>query len=88
MNRPLRQVVLAYLCCVLLACAYVPWEAQPAIPAVSAGWLTYDFLWQPPQTFGYRHQLARGRLLLEVASLTVILLAAACRLRGDGETNG
>jgi hypothetical protein len=80
MNRPLRQVLFAYFLCMLLACVYVPWAARPEIPTVTANGLSYSLLWRPPHTFGYRHELATGRILREIASLTAVLLLAACRL--------
>ncbi|MFA5517401.1 MAG: hypothetical protein WDA20_14075, partial [Desulfuromonadales bacterium] len=74
MNRPLRQVFIAYAACVAVACIYVPWLAQPNIPAVAEAHRHYDLLWSRPRTVGYRHAVDTGRILLEVASLSVVLL--------------
>lgn len=83
MKRPLRKVLFAYVVCVLLAGMYVPWEAR-STRAVTAGGLSYSLLWHPPQTVGYRHELATRRILLEVVSLTAVLLLALYRLGGKG----
>jgi hypothetical protein len=83
MNRHLRQTFLAYLLTLLITLVYVPWYGHPQEPWTLTPCVRYAPAWNPPQTIGYSFSFDTGRLLLEIISLSVVMVSAALSLRGE-----
>ncbi len=81
MNRYFLRVFTAYSFAVLVAMAYVPWFGFPQ-ESQGIALFEYAFLWNPPILEGYRFYILVPHLLLEILSLTLVLIAAAVSLWG------
>ncbi len=83
MNRHLRRVFVIYAIALLLVMIYVPWYGESSSGNEDLAWLDYRFIWNPPQIAGYRVCIDFGRMFLEVASLSVVMLLGIVWLWGE-----
>jgi hypothetical protein len=88
MNSWIRLVFNVYALLVLLALTYVPWTGQRIVGGVDRFGPLYALLWDPPRVTGWVFALDRGRLLLEVVSLTGVLAVAVAALWGRDDSGG
>ena len=81
MNQATRRVFDSYALLLLLAIALPPWRGTPRFGSTGIGPPVYAWIWSPPQRLGWEFAPDFTRLLLEVISLTLVLIVAVLVLR-------
>ncbi len=80
MNRYVRRVFDTYALLLLIAVALPPWHGETWTGELAASGPIYAWLWAPPCPPGWRFEPDYPRLLLEILSLSLVLVLAMINL--------